>query len=377
MPPVEPIVPARSGLASSLSIGLVAPPWLPVPPGGYGGSLNVLDVLARGLQAAGHDVTLFTTGDSRCAVRRDWCFEHALGVGGDGVVHEARHVVEAYEALRGVDVVHDHTVMGALYAGSLERPALATNHGPFDAERSAIYRAVAARVPLVAISHHQATSAGDVPVSAVIHYGLDLGQVPVGRGEGGYALFLGRMHPDKGVDVAIRVARHAGIPLRIAAKMREPLEQAYFAERVRPLLGGDVTYLGEVNTSDKYALLGEASCLLNPVRAAEPFGTVMIEALAAGTPVVARTNGSAPELVDDGTTGFLCRDESELARAVGLASSLRRAQCRQVAEERYSAGRMVSEHVALYRRLLAADLGPLGGRPAEPASCRAGVSPAA
>ena len=196
-PPAEHLVPSPAALPTSLSVGLVAPPWLPVRARGYGGSLQVLDALARGLKAAGHDVTLYTTGDSRCAVRQHWCFEHALGVGGDGVVHDARHVVEAYEALGEVDIVHDHTVVGALYAGSLDRPVLTTNHGPFDAERRAIYRAVTRRVPLVAISHHQAASAlkGGVPVSAVIPYGLDLNQIPVGRGAGGYAAFIGRMHP--------------------------------------------------------------------------------------------------------------------------------------------------------------------------------------
>ena len=153
--------------------------------------------------------------------------------------------------------------------------------------------------------------------------------------------------------MAIRVARHAGVPLRLVATMREPLERAYYEERVRPLLGGDVSYLGELDETEARGLLGEACCLLSPRRGAEPFDTVMIESLAAGTPVVASANGSAREVLDDGRTGFLCRDESGLAHAVGLAASLERTECRRAAEERFSVGSMVAAHVACYRRVLA------------------------
>ena len=226
-----------------MRIAIVAPPWLPVPPPAYGGTENTLDTLARGLQKAGHEVLLCTTGDSTCPVERTWVFEQSIGVGSGTSVDEIRHVTHAYGALKGVDVVHDHTLVGPLYSAAFPHlPVVTTNHGPFNEDLIDVYRAVAGRVPVIAISHHQASTAQDVPIAAVIHHGVDLDEYPVGAGGGGYALFLGRMHPGKAPHVAARIAREAGYPLLIAAKMREPEEHAYFDAKVRPLLGGDVTY---------------------------------------------------------------------------------------------------------------------------------------
>ena len=156
---------------------------------------------------------------------------------------------------------------------------------------------------MVAISHHQASTADGVPVAGVIHHGLDLDAIPVGRGDGGYASFLGRMAPEKGPREAALAARAAGVPLRMAAKLREPAEREYFAAEVEPLLCSDVEFLGELGWAEKLELVGGSFALLNPMQWPEPFGLVMIEALATGTPVVATPVGSAPEIVDDGVTG--------------------------------------------------------------------------
>ena len=142
-------------------------------------------------------------------------------------------------------------------------------------------------MPVVALSRNHAASAGEIPVAAVIYHGVDVNEFPIGTGDGDYAVFLGRMSPDKGVHIAARAARRAGVPLRIAAKMREPAEFAYFEREVKPLLGGGVEYVGEVGGQAKLELLARATCLLNPLTWPEPFGMVMIEALACGTPVVA------------------------------------------------------------------------------------------
>jgi glycosyltransferase involved in cell wall biosynthesis len=335
-------------------IAIVAPPWVPVPPPAYGGTETVLDTLARGLEAAGHDVLLYATGDSTCPVTVQATYDRALGVGVGGVAAETRHVVDAYAAAArfGADIVHDHTLTGPLLADRLATvPVVTTNHGPFDAELTAVYRLVATRVPVVAISHRQAATAGDVPVAAVIHHGVDLDRFPVGRG-GDHAVFLGRMNPTKGVARAIRIARAAGVPIRVAAKMREPAEVDYFRAEVAPLLGPDAEYLGEVGGADKLALLAEARCLLNPIAWDEPFGMVMIEALATGTPVVATPRGAAPEIVDHGTTGFLHGSDAALARAVQQATQLSRDACRRTVKERFSASRLASDHVALYERVL-------------------------
>ncbi len=339
-----------------MRVAVIAPPWLPVPPPAYGGTEAVLDALARGLVAAGHDVLLCTTGDATCPVEKWWVYEQALGVGVPGAaLGEIRHVLGAYDAARawGAEVVHDHTLVGPLYAARFpDLPVVTTNHGPFDDDLSAFYAALAGRVPLICISHHQASTA-PVPVAAVIHHGIDVAEHRPGAGEGGYALFLGRMSPDKGVHVAARVAQRAGMPLRIAAKMREPAERAYFEQAVAPLLGGSVEYVGEVGGAAKHELLAGAACLLNPIAWPEPFGMVMIEALAAGTPVVATPCGAAPEIVEDGVTGFLASGEDALVDALRRAPGLDRAACRRSAKERFSVDRMVAGHVDLYRRVVA------------------------
>lgn len=335
-----------------LHIGLIAPPWVPVPPPQYGGTELVVDLLARGLTAAGHQVTLFTTGDATCPVDRRWLHPRAVGTLGT-MFDELAHVQAAYAALAGCDVIHDHTVLGPLVAtaGRVAEPIATTVHSECTPELIELYRTVSARVAVVAISHHQRSTAPTLDVRRVIHHGIDVEDYPIGRGDGGYVLFLGRMAPTKGVHRAIAVARAAGKQLLIAAKMWEPAEHRYFHEQVEPLLGPDAAFLGQVGGRHKAALLAGAEALVNPIRWPEPFGLVMIEALAAGTPVVTFAEGSAPEIVDDGVTGFVCRDEQDMVARLGDVRALDRARCRAAAEARFSTQRMVADHLALYRQL--------------------------
>jgi glycosyltransferase involved in cell wall biosynthesis len=336
-----------------MRIVIVAPPWVAVPPTAYGGTEGVLDVLARGLDRAGHDVLLFTTGDSTCPVPRDSILPHAIGVGTGGSATELRHVIHAYRAATGADIVHDHTLIGPVYADRFgDLPVVTTNHGPFQSELGDYYHAIAGDTPVIAISHHQASTASRTPIAAVIHHGVDPDRYPVGRGEGGYAMFLGRMCPEKGIPAAIHAARRAGMPLRIAAKMSEPAEKLYFECCVKPLLGGDIDFVGEIGGAAKLDLLGEAVCLLNPIDWPEPFGMVMVEALACGTPVVATPMGAAPEIIDDGVTGFIRSTEFQLASALLASASLDRAACRAAVAGHFSAQRMVAEHVALYEQIV-------------------------
>jgi glycosyltransferase involved in cell wall biosynthesis len=335
-----------------MRIAIIAPPWVPVPPSGYGGIEVVLDTLARGLDAAGHDITLFTTGDSTCPVKKVWLFETARGIAAAGPSVELSHVMASYDLASQFDIVHDHTLTGPVYVDRFPwLPVVTTNHGPFLSELGPIYQAVSNRVPVIAISHHQASTGRGVNIAGVIHHGVDLGDLPVGIGDGDYALFLGRMNPDKGVHHAVEAARSAGVPLKVAAKMSEPAEVDYYNSVVKPLLGGDIEYIGEVGRSDKLQLLGEATCLLNPINWPEPFGMVMIEALATGTPVIATREGSAPEIVDDGVTGYVVGNRNELAEALSKVSGIDRFACRKAAEERFSAERMVADHVAVYQQV--------------------------
>jgi glycosyltransferase involved in cell wall biosynthesis len=359
-----------------MRIAVIAPPWVAVPPPGYGGTEAVLDGLARGLRDAGHDVLLVATGDSTCPVRRAWSVSRAGGTQSSNVPTEISHAVRAYEdALAwGADVVHDHTLVGPLHARTLGLPVVTTNHGPFTRELTDLYRTVCGQVAVVAISHHQAASAEGVRIAAVIHHGVDVSTFarPDTARIGDHALFLGRMTADKGVDSAIRVARRAGIPLRIAAKMADPAELDFFRSTVEPQLGGDVEFVGEADAATKRELLAGARCLLNPLRWAEPFGMVMIEALASGTPVVATRRGSVPEIVDDGTTGLLADDEDGLVEALLAVDRIDRRACRRAAEDRFSLPRMIRRHVALYERVA----GRLDAPPPEPEPVDPGTKPA-
>jgi glycosyltransferase involved in cell wall biosynthesis len=338
----------------TLSVGLLAPPWVSVPPPAYGGTESVVSELARGLAAAGHDVVLYATGDSTAPVPMVYGLEAgAWDRIGDGVV-ELPHVMHGYEALAGCDVVHDHTLLGPAWALACGYDRVVTTcHGPFDGELRSIYRRYGKRLPVIAISQNQAASAPEIAVDRVIHHGVDPDQYPVGRGDGGYLLFLGRMTPDKGVREAVSAARAAGRHLVIAAKAREAAEQRYFAEQIEPLLGDGVHFVGEVTGEIKLALMGGASALLNPIQWAEPFGLVMIEAMACGTPVVGCPNGAAPEIVDDGRTGFLCSESASLVEAIQQVPDLDRADCRAAVIERFSTTRMVADHIVLYRDMLA------------------------
>lgn len=337
-----------------MRIGIIAPPWLTVPPAGYGGTEAVVDLLARGLADLGHEVLLAAAEGSSCPVglvpgSHPPDARH-LGRNQD----ELRHVINAYGQLRGVDLIHDHTLSGPLLGlAPAGVPVVSTAHNRMDALTLPIYAQIAARASLLAISAHQAGTAEGVDISRVIHHGIDASRIPVGTGTGGYACFLGRMHPNKGLLTAIKVARRAGVPLRIAAKMASAGEHDYYQNVIRPELGAGIEYLGELQAGDKYRLLGDAFALLNPIQWSEPFGMVMIEAMATGTPVLSTHRGAAPEIVRDGVTGFLRDKTKALAAALPDCATLDRAACRKSTETQFSAGRMVLEHVDLYEKSLA------------------------
>lgn len=338
-----------------LRIGLVAPPWLSVPPERYGGTETVLDVLARGLLARGHDVTLFTIGDATSPVPRAWVYRHPVVPMGSTVA-ELFQVTSAYERLVDCDVIHDHTDAGPVWAAGKDDlpPVVATNHNTFSRERRALYAEAANRgVAVVAISHDQRSRAGDIPGIRVVHNGIDTSGFRLGPGTGGYALFVGRLCPDKGADQAIAIARRAGVPLRIAGKMWATEEREYFDQLIRPQLGADITYIGEIGSEERAAELGGAVALLNPIQWDEPFGLVMVEAMACGTPVIAFDRGAAPEIIAEGVSGRVVSDVDSAAYALGAVASLDRRACRRHVERWFSGERMVGAYEAVYREVLA------------------------
>lgn len=336
-----------------VKIGIVAPPWAPIPPELYGGIEQAVDCEARGLVAAGHEVLLFATGDSTCPVPTEWLLEHSEGNRIGFTVPELRHVLAAYETVTDCDIIHDHTMVGPVYASALtDVPVVTTIHGPLNVELIDIYRRIAGRVPLIAISHAQLRADPGLPVAGVIHHGVDVDDFPAGAGKGDYCMYLGRMVEEKGAHRAVLAAREAGIPILLAGKMREPWETAYFETHIEPLLGDGVEYLGEVPYEEKVRLLSDAKATLFPIRWNEPFGLVMLESLACGTPVLAFAEGAAPEVVADGRTGWLCKDESDMAAKLNAIAAIDRGECREDVATRFSTERMTREHVELFEKVL-------------------------
>lgn len=359
--------PSEASSDHPLRIGILAAPWVPIPPTAYGGSELVIDNLARGLERLGHHVELFTTGDSKCPVRRAALFERADPDRMGATVLELRHVAAAYDhfAEVGVDLVHDHTLAGPFYVGRPPHiPVVTTCHGPFDEDLSDLYRRSSPGNPLIAISRDQADRAPTgIEIGAVIHHGIDVDRYPFSEHPDDQFLFLGRMDPTKGVAEAARAANAHGVRLVIAAKMRCPSEHHYFDEQVRPHLNEAVTFIGEADAATKIDLLRRSIALINPIRWPEPFGLVMIEALACGTPVITTPCGAAPEIVEHGRTGLFVRDQTELERAIQTVSGIDRSRCREAVKRRFTSDRMARDHVQFYRRVLAGLRGA-GVRPA-------------
>ncbi len=331
-----------------MHIAIIAPAWLPVPAPAYGGTEAVLDQLARGLQAAGHDVLLVCHPRSQCPVPKASVVPEEDSVPMGRASIEIEHAIGAYDLAKYSDVVHDHTLAGPIYSASFPNlPVVTTNHNAFTRKYNALYGAVVPRVGLVAISKSHAAST-HVPVDAVVYHGVNVDDFPVGGGDGGYVAVLGRMTANKGIHRAIAVARAAGVRLKIAAKMREPHERDYFEEFVEPFLGDDVSYLGEVDADGKRELLAAAAALLNPISWPEPFGMAMLESLACGTPVVGCPQGAAPEIIEHGVTGYLGETDAELIAGLQSLDRIDRVACRQQARNRFSVEQMVDGYLHVF-----------------------------
>ena len=312
-----------------MRVGLVCPVWFPVPPEAYGGTERVVALLADGLVDAGHDVTLFASGDSQTRARLESVFHTAPSEWIGHTYWEMQHSVHAFLKADEFDVLHDHTgMLGLAFGGLIDTPFCHTVHGPLDGQPGRIYEQVLGLAPnakLISISMNQRRPKPNLPWIANCPNALDLSMYPFRRKPGGdYLVFLGRMSPDKGAHRALAVALETGLPLKIAAKCREPLEIRYFDEFIRPHLGGGIEYVGEVGHADKVELLMGARALISPIDWEEPFGLMMIEAMACGTPVISTRRGAVPEIVDHGRTGVDRRQlprhgGSRGARAGGLA----------------------------------------------------------
>ena len=338
-----------------MRIAQVAPLHESVPPQLYGGTERVVSYLTEALVELGHDVTLFATGDSRTSAHLCAVCETGLRLAEGLVDRMAPHILlleRVCERASEFDVIHFH--IDYLHFNLSRRLGLrgvTTLHGRLDIpELVPLYREFR-DIPLVSISYAQRKPLPWVDWRATVYHGLPSDLYGPGDGHGDYLAFVGRISPEKRLDVAIEISKRARVPLRVAAKV-DDVDRAYFQATIEPLLGdSNVEFLGELGDTGKQELLGNALALVFPIDWPEPFGLVMIEAMACGTPVIAFPCGSVREVVDDGVTGFVVNDVEQASRAVAKVRNLDRARCRQQFDRRFTAQRMAEDYLEVYRQL--------------------------
>jgi glycosyltransferase involved in cell wall biosynthesis len=337
---------------------MLAPPWIPVPAPAYGGIEEVVRLLSAGLTERGHDVTLFAPPGSDSSADVVPVLEEPHPDEIQTAHFEVDHVARTFgridaAAVDGApfDVIHDHTGHAALaMADRVDAPLVHTLHGPFTEAATRFYANHGAKGCIVAISQAQLDAAPpEMGGGCVVHNPIDCEEWPFREEKDDFLLWIGRMSPDKGPHRAIAAAREAGAPLVLAGPV-QPGQEAFFAEQVEPALDRDgIEYVGEADAERKRELYLHARALLMPIRWPEPFGLVMVEAAACGTPVIAFPEGSASEVVQDGETGFVVDDEHAMAAAVARLGEIDPAACRRACEERFGVPAVVGRYEDVYR----------------------------
>jgi glycosyltransferase involved in cell wall biosynthesis len=339
-----------------MRIAQLAPLWESVPPQRYGGTERIVSYLTEELMRLGHDVTLFASGDSTTTARLTPMCDKALRLAPDMLCRDAPFILLLGRAFGACvdqfDVIHSHLdIMAFPLARRCTVPVLTTLHGRLDLpELIPVFRDFVG-LPVVSISQAQRRLIPWANWQATIHHGLPRALYRFYPEPGKYLAFLGRLSPEKCPDHAIEIAKRVGMPIRIAAKV-DPIDREYFTARIKPILDHPlVEYLGEITDEEKNDFLGNAYALVCPYDWPEPFGLVLIESLACGTPVLAYRRGSIPEIIDHGQTGLICDTLEEMTDAVARVPKINRRHCRDVFEERFTVERMTQSYLSLYERL--------------------------
>ncbi|MGH2591618.1 MAG: glycosyltransferase family 4 protein [Actinomycetota bacterium] len=334
----------------------MCPPWLAVPPKGYGGIEWVVSLLADGLVEAGHDVTLFATGDSTTKAALEFIYDRAPGTRliNDVTLDTTHSLFALRDARERFDVLHVHTPFSAL-AAAVETgvPTVHTLHGSFTPEMTRLYSFVADRAWYVAISQAQKQMGPSLRYAGVVHNGIDLGAYELREDKDDFVLFLGRAAPDKGWRRAVEAAVLAGERLVSAVKIADPTEEEEWETNIRPIMPSDFEVLGEIAHDHKVDLLQRAKAVLFPIDWPEPFGLVMVEAMACGTPVIGTPRGSVPEVIEDGVTGWIVDVEDYPMRAaerLGRLNEIEPAPCRARVQRLFSKEAMVDGYERAFER---------------------------
>jgi glycosyltransferase involved in cell wall biosynthesis len=341
-----------------MKIAQLAPPWITVPPEGYGGTEWVVKHLCDGLTARGHDVHLYAAGDSHTPAHLHSLLPAQMPDRIGQTSYDARHVswaLSEIEAAGDFDLIHDHSGFLAIaFSRYVSTPLVHTVHCAFDENARGVYEQFRDAVPYVSISDFQRTLGPEgMNWIGTVHNALPVDGWPYSTEKDDYLLAFGRICEDKGFHLAIDVARRAGHRLLMAGVVQDWYRD-YYEGRIAPQVDGEqIVYEGEVSDERKRELFLRAKAFLFPILWPEPFGLVMTEAMASGTPVVALRNGSVPEVLDDGVTGFICDDVDQMVAAVDRLDEIDPAACRRTVEERFSVARMTAGYAARYERLVA------------------------
>ena len=346
-----------------MRIAQVAPLYESVPPRLYGGTERVVSWLTEELVRLGQDITLFASGDSITNARLVPACPRALRLDPhckDPFAHHVLMMEEVFTEVANFDLVHFHIdYFHFPLSRRQEVPCVTTLHGRLDLPDLVPVYQTFREQPLISISDSQRMPLPWANWQGTVRHGMPRQSLTFSHGDGKYLAFLGRVSPEKGVNEAIDIARRSGMPLKIAAKI-DQADRAYFEHQIRPLLNcGLVEFIGEIGNDEKNSFLGDAAALLFPICWPEPFGIVMIEALACGTPVIAYDRGSVPEIIVDGVTGFVVDDSAGAIDAVKRLREIDRKVCRRHFERHFSVERMAQEYVTIYKRLVRGEALPL------------------
>lgn len=339
-----------------MKIAQIAPLYESVPPKLYGGTERIVHYLTEELVKRGNEVTLFASGDSITKGRLVANVDTSLRLNERCVDPLAHHIVQMEEVIERVnefEVLHFHTdYLHFPFSSQISVPCITTLHGRLDlSDLQNVYKKFPFQ-KVVSISDYQRLPLPKANFIATVYHGLPQELHHAGKGDGGYLAFLGRISPEKGIDKAIEIAIASKTPLKIAAKV-DKVDQQYFERRIQPLLDHPlIEFIGEINEVQKTSFLGKAKAVLFPINWAEPFGLVMIEAMACGTPVIAFKNGSVPEVIDEGKSGFIVNTVEEAIEAVAKVPKLSRSVVREVFEKRFTAWRMAEDYIRLYTSLI-------------------------
>jgi glycosyltransferase involved in cell wall biosynthesis len=338
-----------------MHIAQIAPLTEAIPPRLYGGTERVVSWLTEELIALGHEVTLFASGDSVTSARLDAVWPRALRLDGNVRDPNALHMLlleRVYQRAAEFDFLHCHLDYYPFSLFSRQPTPFATTlHGRLDLpEHQPVFDAFSS-IPVVSISNSQRRPLPQANWVRTVHHGLPEDLLTPKPITPSYFAFLGRIAPEKGIDRAIRIAEHCGVPLKVAAKV-DKVDREYFDEQIKPMMkSGNVEFIGEISDRQKSEFLSGAMVLLVPIDWPEPFGLVMIEAMACGTPVIAFNRGSVPEIIEDGLTGFVVEDETGAIGAVDRLDHLSRPKIRKRFEQRFTARRMAQDYLSVYRSL--------------------------